>query len=177
MSCLIIQKKLTYLLELNYSTKCFNQAGWDFLATTPYYKKQSLVRLLPNESHLSHSMIHMHISATSSQEGKKTCYVYHIIPAARTQAPQQELKSSVGRGARHSNGTQQHNWWVPHGQSLPLLWCDACDTKPNEDICRQQSPSFTKKPLQQYGDICHLNPILLISFQEELSLQHFHTME
>jgi len=33
------------------------------------------------------------------------------------------------------------------------------------------------KPLQQYGDICHLNPILLISFEGELSLQHFHTME
>jgi len=27
------------------------------------------------------------------------------------------------------------------------------------------------------GDICLLNPILLISSQKELSLQHFHTME
>jgi len=25
--------------------------------------------------------------------------------------------------------------------------------------------------------MCHLNPILLISFERELSLQHFHTME
>jgi len=54
---------------------------------------------------------------------------------------------------------------------------DTGSTKQMEDICRQQSPSFTKKILQQYGDMCHLNPLLLISFQGELSLQHFHTME
>ena len=41
---------------------------------------------------MSHRVIHWHISATSSQEGKKTCYFYNTILAARTQAPQQELR-------------------------------------------------------------------------------------
>ena len=41
-----------------------------------------------------------------------------------------------------------------------------------EDICRQQSPSFKKKQYQLHGDMCHLNPIQLISYQEELSLWH-----
>jgi len=36
-----------------------------------------------------------------------------------------------------------------------------------------ESPSFKKKHIQQYGDMCHLNPILLISYQEEMSLQHY----
>jgi len=31
--------------------------------------------------------------------------------------------NAVRRGAKHLNGTQQHNW-VPHGQSLPLSWCE-----------------------------------------------------
>ena len=32
-------------------------------------------------------------------------------------------------------------------------------------------PLFKKKQLQHHGDMSHLNPILLISFQEELNLQ------
>ena len=32
--------------------------------------------------------------------------------------------SAVGRCAKHSNGTKQHNWWDPHGQCLSLFCSD-----------------------------------------------------
>jgi len=50
---------------------------------------------------------------------------------------------------------------------------DTGSTKQMEDICRQESPSSKTKLLQPYGGMCQLSPILLISFQEELILEHF----
>jgi len=92
---------------------------------------------------LSHSVIHWHISATSSQEGKKTCYVYHTIPAARTQAPQQELGIQFVEvpsiSMAHNNTTDESHmdkvFYSDMKTGTPTKWKTSQAT---------ESPSFTR---------------------------------
>ena len=79
-----------------------------------------------------------------SQEGKKTCYVYHTIPAARTQVPQQELRVQFVEvpsiSMAHNNTTDEsHMDKVFHCSDVktgtPTKWKTSQTT---------MSPSFTR---------------------------------
>ena len=86
---------LTYSLELTYFMKPIDQAGEHILAISQF-KKQLLAGQFLVELQRSHSVTNLHISAMSFQEGRKTCYFYHLIQSSRKQVPQQELRLHLG---------------------------------------------------------------------------------
>jgi len=60
-----------------------------------------------------------------------------------------------------------------YGQILPLYSHGYRVNQTNvKHLYATELLSFKKKQHQRHGDMCHLSPIQLTSFQEELSLQH-----
>ena len=149
MSCLIIQKKLTYSLELNCSNKCFNQADWDFLATT-LLQETVLGWIVAGQTPVVTQYDPLAHFCYEFPRGEEDTLRLPHHPGCKDTSSTARTQSSVRRGAKHFNGTQQHNRWVPHGQSLPLFWREDRNTNQMEDITGNRVAIIHKRLLSNW---------------------------
>ena len=86
-----------------------------------------------------------HRDPVNSQEGRKH-YFLQNHPVFKETSSTTRTQIAFGGGAKPSNGTQQHNWWVlPRDRFFHCTDMYTWSTKQMEDICRRQSRHHSKR--------------------------------
>ena len=99
-----------------------------------------------------------HKEPMNSQEGKKTCYFlpHHLV--FKETSSMTRTRIAFGGGAKSSNGTQQHNWWVlPMDRFFHSTDMDTGSTKQAEDICRLQSRHHSRRNVFSNIETCAIS--------------------
>ena len=105
------------------------------------------------------------------------CSTSNVAPLKQLRIPRLELcvatlLSMLYKKVIHTLNMTINESYLWTDSSILLTWIQGPPNK-WKTLVGTELPSFKKKQLQLHGDMCHLNPILLILCQEKLNLQHF----